>query len=64
MSKWPYVKLGQVLRHRKEFITIDDLTSYKRPRVQLHAQGIIMRDEILGANIKTKTQQTSYTRTQ
>jgi type I restriction enzyme S subunit len=54
---WPMVRLGALLRHRKEFITIDDLTIYKRPRVQLHAQGIILRDEVPGALIKTKGQQ-------
>jgi type I restriction enzyme S subunit len=42
---------------RKEFITIDDLHSYKRARVQLHAQGILLKDEIPGALIKTKRQQ-------
>ena len=58
MSKqWPRVKLGEVLRHRKEFITIDELTNYRRPRVQLHAQGIVLRDEVPGALIKTKKQQ-------
>jgi type I restriction enzyme S subunit len=46
-----------VLRHRKEFVTINDLQSYKRPRVQLHARGIVLRDEIPGALIKTKKQQ-------
>jgi type I restriction enzyme S subunit len=51
------VKLGKVLRHRKDLITIDDLTTYRRPRVQLHAQGIVLRDEVPGALIKTKTQQ-------
>src|SRR5881296_2147463 len=54
---WPVVKLGEVLRHRKEFITIDDLTNYRRPRVQLHVQGIVLRDEVPGALIKTKRQQ-------
>jgi type I restriction enzyme, S subunit len=58
MSKqWPTVRLAEVLHHRKKFITIDDLTTYKRPRVQLHARGIIQRDEVLGAIIKTKDQQ-------
>jgi type I restriction enzyme, S subunit len=58
MSKqWPKVKLGDVLRHRKEYITIDDVTNYKRPRVQLHVQGIVLRDDVPGALIKTKTQQ-------
>lgn len=56
-ATWPKVRLGEVLRHRKEFITIDDLTTYKRPRVQLHAQGIVLRDEVPGVLIKTKTQQ-------
>ncbi len=58
MSKaWPKVRLGEVLHHRKEFITIDDVQTYKRPRVQLHAQGIVLRDEVPGALIKTKKQQ-------
>ena len=61
MSKhWPTVKLGEVLRHRKEFITIDDVTTYKRARVQLHAQGIVLRDNVPGALIKTKKQQVCH----
>ena len=54
---WPTVRLGEVLQPRKEFIIIDDLQTYKRPRVQLHAQGIVIRDEVPGAMIKTKKQQ-------
>jgi len=57
MGKWPMVKLGEVLEHRKEFVLIDDLTEYKRCRVQLHAQGIVLRDLVPGAEIKTKKQQ-------
>src|SRR2546422_2760387 len=57
MKPWPKVNLGAVLQHLKEFITIDDLTSYRRPRVQLHVQGIVLRDEVPGALIKTKKQQ-------
>jgi hypothetical protein len=53
-TEWGKVKLGEVLRHRKEFITIDDLTNYKRPRVQLHVKGIVLRDEVSGVLIKTK----------
>jgi type I restriction enzyme S subunit len=55
--EWPKVRLGEILSHRKQFITIDDLTTYRRPRVQLHAQGIVLRDEVPGALIKTKQQQ-------
>jgi type I restriction enzyme S subunit len=54
---WPQVPLGAVLRHRKEFIKIDDLTTYQRPRVQLHAKGIVQRDVVPGSLIKTKKQQ-------
>ena len=55
--KWTTVPLGNVIRQRKEFIRIDDMQTYKRPRVQLHAKGIIERDTVTGAEIKTKTQQ-------
>jgi type I restriction enzyme, S subunit len=54
---WPIVALGEVIDHRKEFIIIDDLETYRRPRVQLHAQGIVLRDAVPGAEIKTKKQQ-------
>ena len=56
-ENWPVVKLGTVVEHRKEFIEIDDVQRYKRCRVQLHAKGVIERDEIEGALIKTKRQQ-------
>lgn len=57
MSKWPMVQLGEVISHRKEFIQIDDFERYKRCRVQLHARGIVLRDSVDGAEIKTKKQQ-------
>lgn len=57
MKPWPKVKLGEVLKQRKESITIDDLKTYKRPRVQLHVQGVLLRDEVEGLSIKTKRQQ-------
>jgi type I restriction enzyme S subunit len=54
---WPLVRLGEVLQHRKEFIEIDDDQTYKRCRVQLHAQGVVLRDQLPGLEIKTKKQQ-------
>jgi type I restriction enzyme S subunit len=54
---WPIVQLHQVIWPRKEFIVIDDLAAYKRARVQLHVKGIVQRDQVLGALIKTKQQQ-------
>jgi type I restriction enzyme S subunit len=56
-AAWPPTPLGELLRHRKQFIQIDDVSTYRRPRVQLHAQGIVLRDEVPGALIKTKQQQ-------
>ena len=56
-DRWPVVELGEVLTHRKEFTTISDLETYKRCRVQLHAKGIVLRDTVLGAEIRTKKQQ-------
>src|SRR5437870_851588 len=53
----PVIPLGDVLRQVKSIIEIDDLQTYKRLRVQLHARGLILRDEIPGALIKTKRQQ-------
>ncbi|TWT44448.1 hypothetical protein RAS1_08630 [Phycisphaerae bacterium RAS1] len=56
-APWPIVSLGTVLRHRKEFVRIDDAGSYKRCRVQLHAKGIVIRDVVDGVALKTKEQQ-------
>ena len=56
-NAWPIVTLGRVLQQRKEFVGVDDLQTYKRCRVQLHAQGVVIRDVVTGAQIKTKKQQ-------
>lgn len=54
---WPTVMLGDVLSHRKEFITIDDGVIYSRCRVQTAARGVVLRDRIPGSHIRTKRQQ-------
>ena len=56
-KNYPLVPLGEVLTHRKEFITINDTEIYKRCRVQSHAKGIVLRDTVPGAEINTKRQQ-------
>ncbi|MCG2767237.1 MAG: restriction endonuclease subunit S [Anaerolineae bacterium] len=45
------------LKHRKEFFVIDDAKQYKRVTVRLHAQGVVLRDEIYGSQLRTKKQQ-------
>lgn len=57
MSAWLSAPLATVIQHRKQSVQIDDLATYKRCRVQLHAQGIVLRDSVPGAEIKTKKQQ-------
>lgn len=57
MGAYPQVRLGEFLSYRKEFLTISDFDRYKRPRVQLHGRGVVLRDEVLGSEIKTKSQQ-------
>ena len=54
---WPVVPLGELIRHRKEFITIQPDETYARCRVQTSARGIVLRDRVLSDAIKTKKQQ-------
>lgn len=57
---WTLVKLGDVVAYRKQFILIDDATTYRRPRVRLHAEGIVLRDVVDGSSLKTKKQQVCH----
>lgn len=54
--EWHWAFLSKALRHRKEYITIDDGIDYQRVTVQLHGRGIIARDVVSGSEIKTKQQ--------
>jgi type I restriction enzyme S subunit len=49
--------VGDFLRLRKEFTTIDDAEKYRLLTVQLHSRGIRFREELLGSAIKVKKQQ-------
>ena len=53
----PLTEFNEFLHYRKEFIRINDLEAYKRARVQLHWRGVVLRDQVEGALIKTKDQQ-------
>lgn len=57
MARWPMVPLGELVVHRKHFIAVDDGQPYKRCRVQVSARGVVLRDVVAGADIKTKEQQ-------
>jgi type I restriction enzyme S subunit len=49
--------MAELIRYRKQFIYIDDFKTYKRCRVQLNMNGIVLRDQVSGSEIKTKRQQ-------
>lgn len=55
-SNYPLVELSEVLEQRKDYIKIEDTKLYKRCRVKVRGQGIVLRDEVLGKEIKTKKQ--------
>lgn len=57
ISSYPLIELGNVIKQRKGFITISDDKEYKRCRVQISGNGVILRDSVLGKEIKTKKQQ-------
>jgi type I restriction enzyme S subunit len=57
MNNWERVRLGEVVKHRKKFIQIDDTKTYKRCKVQANMKGVVERDEVSGYEIKTKSQQ-------
>lgn len=54
---WTPQPLGSALRHRKELVTIDDLTEYRRCHVQVGGRGVVLRDAVQGTDIRTKQQQ-------
>lgn len=54
--KWVEMPLEKFIKQRKDYIILEDDKNYKRVTVQLHAKGIVPRDEIYGKNIKTKKQ--------
>jgi len=56
-SRFPIVKLENVLKQRKGFILINDCQRYKLCRVQIQGRGVVLRDNLLGKEIKTKKQQ-------
>ncbi len=56
-TRYPLSTLDRAITLRADFIQINDTEIYKRCKVQLHAQGIVLRDIVSGAEIKTKRQQ-------
>ncbi|MBM4463976.1 MAG: hypothetical protein FJ014_00145 [Chloroflexi bacterium] len=56
-NSWQWMRLGDVLVYRQEFVTIDDNTEYQLVTVKLHGKGIVPREKLRGSQIRTKQQQ-------
>jgi type I restriction enzyme S subunit len=56
-TSWSTIKLGEIVSYRKGFILIDDNQKYKLCRVQTKTLGVVLREEKVGIEIKTKSQQ-------
>lgn len=49
-------KFKDICFNRKNYFVISDDIIYKRCKVKLHYKGVLLRDEVIGAEIKTKKQ--------
>ncbi|MFI3188881.1 hypothetical protein BCS42_06300 [Crenothrix sp. D3] len=56
-AKYYKTDLGNLISLAKNVITIDDTTFYKRVTCKLRGQGVFLRDNVAGSEIKTKKQQ-------
>ena len=52
--EWRRVKLGEALRFSRETAEIDPLMTYKQVTVKLHHKGVVLREEKMGQQIKSK----------
>ena len=50
------MRIGEFLKRNKTAVTIEDDVTYKRPRIRVRNGGILLRDEIIGEKIGTKSQ--------
>ncbi len=55
-SEWVDVRLGDVLRRRRDVVDVEAGVTYKRLRIQVKGRGILLRDEVDGSVIGTKRQ--------
>ena len=55
-SNFDLKKLGTAIKRRKDQMTVEDGTKYKRITIKTNCGGVVVRDEVLGEEIKTKNQ--------
>ena len=54
--KYGRIPIGRCIERVKENVTVDDKTIYKRLTIKTKGEGVCVRDEIKGKEIKTKKQ--------
>lgn len=55
-SNYENIKIGQILKQQKMMEFVIGIKKYKQITVKMNGKGVILRKEIQGSNIKTKTQ--------
>ncbi len=55
-NDYDFGKLKSFLKRNKTSVTIKDENKYRRVKVKLYGNGVQVRDEVFGSEIKTKTQ--------
>ena len=53
---YPMMRIGEFLKRNKTAVTIQDGVKYKRVTIRVRNGGVVLRDEVLGEDIKTKKQ--------
>lgn len=60
-TDWPIIRLRQVAKQRREWISVSDDAEYTRVTARCRNQGIELRDNVPGTAIRTKRQQVART---
>lgn len=55
-QKYPFVKIGDLLKRNKEAVKIQDEVTYRRATIRINGNGITLRDNVPGKTIGTKNQ--------
>jgi len=55
-AQFPLLRIGDFLIRSRKIINIDDETIYKRVKVKINSNGVVLRDTEKGVNIGTKKQ--------
>lgn len=55
-QKYPFVRIGDLLKRNKEVVNVQDDIIYKRATIRINGKGITLRDSVQGKMIGTKKQ--------